>query len=501
MMSSSRRWLWLSAIIAAEALLFVWKYNHFFNGDSLFFFSHRVESWADIWRVFKGPDNLWQYRPLTFVIFSFVLEPLFGINRLGYNLFPLLVHAGNTLIVFRILCTLGLADRAALFGTFIFGAHCAAFYVTYDVAFLPDLSFSLFYLTSVLFFIKSLRAEKRVSLALSLLFFILALFCKEAAVTLPAVVVAISFLWGKEGFSPAQVSIGRAAGVCFRRSFPFIVLGAVYLGFHWIVKAGQMSGLGIDHPHHIELGLQSLRFKYKYLKWAFNLPDSLMFNFEGLANYLIALSTAVFAIPFVLSTIRRLLRLNRLAWCGCVWFVVALSPVLFLSNLTMHHNLYVPLVGLALVFGNWLHDAVEWFEHFGKARARAVVVAFVAFYIAAVFFHNLHAIKDSWIAEASSIAETSLHDIQRQRPTLPDGATLYFVDRSSLGSLRWFYDYGTLVRLFYPSGTQQIIFIDRGYKLPDINEMPSGAIVFEYDGTHLKEIPARSKEILHESGQ
>jgi len=491
-MSLSRRCLWLSAILAAETLLFLWKYNHFFNGDSLFFFSHRIEGWADVWRVFKGPDHLWQYRPLTFVIFSFVLHPLFGMHRLGYNLFPLLVHAGNTLIVFGILRTLGLAERAALLGTFFFGAHCAAFYVTYDVAFLPDFSFSFFYLMSVLLFVKFLRAEKRGPLTLSLLCFILALFCKEAAATLPVVIAAIAFLWGREGFRLPQEPVGRTASICIRRTFPFIILGAVYLGFHWVVKAGQMYGPGIDHPHNIEFSLYSLRYKYKYLKWTFNLPDSLVFNFEGLANYLVALTVLIFTIPFVLSTIRRLWRLDRLAWCGSIWFVAALSPVLLLRNVIMHHYLYVPLVGLALVFGDWLNCAIEWFEHFGKVCARAAVIAFAAVYIASVFFHNLHAVKDSWIAQASTIAETSLQDMQKLRPTLPDGATLYFVDKSSLGSLRWFYDYGTLIRLFYPAKALDIQFIDRGYKLPDKREMPKGALVFEYDGSHLAEVSAGS---------
>jgi hypothetical protein len=493
MMHFSRKTMWLSVILFTEALLFVWKCNHFFNGDSLFFFSHRLGSWADVWRVFQGPDHLWQYRPLTFVIFSFVLHPLFGMHQLGYNLFPLLVHAANTLIVFWILQTLGLSERAALLGTFFFGAHCAAFYVTYDVAFLPDLSFSVFYLMSVLLFLKYVRLENRGHLALSLLCFILALLCKEAAVTLLAVVVAISVLWGREGFRWPQAPIKGTARICFRRAFPFIVLGAVYLGFHWIVKAGQMYGPGIDHPHHIEFSLYSLRYKYKYLKWIFNLPDSLVFNFEGLANYLVALTVLIFAIPFILSTIRRLWRLDPLAWCGAIWFVAALSPVLLLRNIIMHHYLYIPLAGLALIFGDWFHRVIERFELLGKIYARTVIIGFATVYAASVFFHNLHAVKDSWIAEASTIAETSLLDLQKLRPTLPDGATLYFVDKSSLGSLRWLYDYGTLIRLFYPAKSLDIQFIDRGYRLPNKHDMPKGAIVFEYDGAHLTEVPVISE--------
>ncbi len=488
-MNSSRKYLWLAAILAAEVVLFVWKCNHFFNGDSLFFFSHEVSGWSDIGRVFSAKDHLWQYRPLTFVIFSFLLKPLFGTNPIGYNLFPLVVHAANTLLVFGILRRLGLAERAALIGTFFFGAHSTAFYVTYCVAFLPDLSYSFFYLLSMFWFVKYLRLERYGTMAISLLFFVLALFCKEAAITLPVIVFAIAFLWGSQGFFRRPESVVQAARTAFIRSFHFLFFGAVYLSFHLISKAGQVYAPGVEHPHHLELSLSVLRLKYKYLKWAFNLPDGLLFSFEGIANYLIAFALLIFVLPFVLSLIRRLFALDPVSWVGTIWFVAALSPVLFLRNLTMNHNLYVPVVGLALVFGAWMHETLDSFDDKGKTWVHNAIVAYVLIFMIAVFHHNLIAVRKSWIGEASTIAETSLRDLKSLRPTLPDGATLYFVDKSSLGSLRWFYDYGTLVRLFYPAKSLDIRFVDRGYTLPDRQDMPPGAMVFEYDGSHLSEVP------------
>jgi protein O-mannosyl-transferase len=489
-MSSSRKYLWLAAILVAEAFLLIWKCNHFFNGDSLYFFSHQVGNWADIARVFRGPDHLWQYRPLTFVIFSFLLKPLFGTNPLGYNIFPLFIHAANTLIVFGILRRMGLTERAAFLGTFFFGAHSTAFYVTYCVAFLPDLSYSLFYLLSVYWFVKYRRLAGYGTTALSFLFFLLALTCKEAAITLPLVVFAIAFLGGEQEFQRRQRSVIQTAKVAFVRAFPFLFFGSIYVFFHLLVKSGQVFAPGIDHPHHAEFSLYALQSKYKYLKWAFNLPDGLVFSFEGVANYLIAAAVLIFAVPFALSTIRRLWKLDAIAWCGCIWFIVALSPVLFLRNITMNHNLYVPLVGLALIFGYWMDEVLDHFADRGKTWPRNAIAAFVLAYVAAVFFHNINAAKNSWIAQASMIAETSLQDLKRFRPVLPDGATLYFVDNSSLGSLRWYYDYGSLVRLFYAAKSLDIHFVDRGYKLPDRREMPPGAIVFEYDGSHLSEVPS-----------
>jgi len=490
-MQRPHRNLWLAGILAAEAILFLWKFDHFFNGDSLFFFSHRIEGWGDIWRIFRGPDHLWQYRPLTFVIFSFFLHPLFGMDPLGYNLFPLLVHGANTLVVFGIFRAMGLKERAALIGTFFFGTHSVAFYVTYGVAFLPDFSYSLFYLLSVYFFMRFLRAGLHRVLALSVLMFLLALFCKEAAITLPAVIFTIAFLWDGESLCLRRRAFGAALRRCIGKSFPFLLLGGVYLTFHWIVKAGQIYAPGTNHPHHFELSLYSLHLKYKYLKWAFNLPDGLVFRFDGLTNYLIALAVLVFVIPFAFGTLRRLWSLDAPAWCGSIWFLAALSPVLFLRNLTMHHNLYVPVVGLSLLMGIWLDGVVERFAAAGMATGRRLAPAFVAVCMAAVFFHNQNAVRDSWIAEASAIAESSLEDFQALRHSISDGSTLYIVDKSPerRGDLQWFYDYGSLFRLFYPAKVLDVHFIGPGGRLPARSEMPPRSVVLEFDGSGLSQVP------------
>jgi hypothetical protein len=488
-MLHSRRNLWLTGILVLEALLFVWKSDHFFNGDSLFFFSHRIENPSDIWHIFKGPDHLWQYRPLTYIIFSFLLNPVFGMHPLGYNLFPLIVHGANTLIVFGILRMLGLADRGAVLGAFFFGVHCVAFYVTYGVEFLPDFSYALFYLLSVFLFLKFLNNGRRLAAVFSILSFILSLLCKEAAVTLPAVLFAMAFLRGENGFSMPQGSIRRAIGLSFKKTFVFLLTGAAYLAFHWMAKAGQIYAAGIHHPHHFEFSFDSLRLKYKYLKWAFNLPDGLVFRFEGLTNYLIALAILAFVVPFTLSAVRRLWMTDRWTWFGSVWFMAALSPVLFLRNLTMHHYLYVPLVGLALLVGAWLDRVSRHFADAGKGSARWIIPAFVATCTAAVLFHNWHAAKNSWIAEASVIAEASLKEMKKLHPVLPEGTTLYIIDKSPSprGDVPWFYDHGGLFRLFYPVQSLDVRFIGPGGRLPTRNAMTGNAIILEFDGFRLRE--------------
>ncbi len=145
----------------------------------------------------------------------------------------------------------------------------------------------------------------------------------------------------------------------------------------------------------------------------------------------------------------------------------------FLPNPLIGTN---PLVGLVLLVGARLDGAVERFAVARRAWARFLIPAFAA----------------SCTAEAFRIAERSLRDLNRLRPVLPDGAVLYILDKSpaSRGDLRWFSDYGSVFRLFYPPKSL-VRFMEGGGRLPDKRELSDKAIILEFDGSALLEVPGR----------
>jgi hypothetical protein len=486
----NRTFLWLAAIAASEVVLFVWNCNHFFEGDSLFYFSNRVGSWGDVWERFSGPDHLSQYRPLTFLIFSYLLYPAFGLEPLGYNIVPLAFHIANTLLVYGILRRLLPGTRPAVLGAFFFGIHPTAFYVTYGVSFLPDFTYSLFYFTSILLFLQFEETGRKPRLALSVAAFILALSCKEAALTLAGVVAIIAVLH-REGarLKGAQTSWSTRLVLRAGAVLPYVAVAVGYLSFHLAVKGGSLYAAGDGHPHAFEFSVYALRHKYKYLKWAANLPDGLLFDFQGWLNYIVAAALLVVLAPFSVWAVKALLQLDRRVWLGCLWFVAALSPVLFLRNLTMNHNLYVPAVGWALLMGLWLDRAARSLAQSGRARAR-LAIAYVAVVSAgATLFHNVGAVENSWIGKASVIAQRSLRDLQRQRPAIADGTALWIINRSSTENLQWYYDYGTLFRLFYPVRSMPVHFRNRVDEIPQA-PASGNAIILMYDGQALRDITA-----------
>src|SRR5581483_1280062 len=68
------------AIIPVHFFCFYWlpAHSYYFTGDGLYYFSRQIHSFAELATRFLSVDEMYQYRPLTYVVFSFVLSPLFG---------------------------------------------------------------------------------------------------------------------------------------------------------------------------------------------------------------------------------------------------------------------------------------------------------------------------------------------------------------------------------------------------------------------------------------
>jgi hypothetical protein len=205
------------------------------------------------------------------------------------------------------------------------------------------------------------------------------------------------------------------------------------------------------------------------------------------------------ALPFAWGLCRSLRARRPELFVGLAWFVIPLAPVLVLRNLTMPHNLYVPVIGVALLFGAWLERIGAGAGASGRLRQRAAVAGFVAVVMAASLHHNLRAVAHSWIAEASQIAERSLAELKEQRPRLPIGASLYIINGTSR-DLAWFYDYGSLFRLFYGDPTLRATFAPPSD--PSLGEFADTqkTVILHYDGRSLVDVTDRHRRAPVERG-
>ena len=109
------------------------------------------------------------------------------LNPYAYHVAVFVLFFLTTCVVYIFLRRLTGDALVAALGTTFFSLHSTNLYVTYDLAFAPELFYTSFYLLSLVFYLRwaAGNGTRRWYLA-SLGTFVLALMSKEAAVTLPA---------------------------------------------------------------------------------------------------------------------------------------------------------------------------------------------------------------------------------------------------------------------------------------------------------------------------
>jgi tetratricopeptide (TPR) repeat protein len=134
------------------------------------------------------------YVPLP--LLSYAIEyKLFGLSSLAFHSTNLLIHLFCTMFVFMILRKLGLKPLFAAIGALIFGIHPMGVESVAWVTERKDLLYTFFYLASIIAYLEYLKKDQKpyLYLLLSLGLFLLALFSKIQAVSLPLVLLAIDF--------------------------------------------------------------------------------------------------------------------------------------------------------------------------------------------------------------------------------------------------------------------------------------------------------------------
>jgi len=146
-------------------------YNVIVNNPAV----HSFAAWA---------ESMPGIRPL--LKFSYALNWTLNEAPFGFHLFNVVIHAINTVLVYRLLRSLGAAPWAPLFAALLFALHPVQ---TEAVTYISGRSVSLmalFYLASVLVWLRApgLRSGEAWRMASAVLF-VAALLVKETAVTLP----------------------------------------------------------------------------------------------------------------------------------------------------------------------------------------------------------------------------------------------------------------------------------------------------------------------------
>jgi hypothetical protein len=276
MKSDRKELLFFSTASVVAAFIYYGRFLHnFFVGDD----------YKYIENIFHGPlDVMFDYYMRSGVlremriISNSLWWPLYSISGFDpfiYNLFSLILHSANAVLIYLFLSRL-LKDRGyAVLGGILFLFSAAGCDAVFWKAASSSLISLLFYLSTLYTYVAYRQKGSRIYFTLSILFFLLAMFSKEEAASLPLMLILIE-----------MVFFGGVSGrVVLRRVAPYAAVVLFYILMDMVV---------FNYLLHTQAGLPK-NFKFRPLYtlfggWAvFFLPPQGILKMSDPAIYLTAL--------------------------------------------------------------------------------------------------------------------------------------------------------------------------------------------------------------------
>lgn len=289
---------------------------------------------------------------IPFPLISFAIEyHIFGLNPLPYHITNLVLHLACTLLVFQFLRLLKIDRFYAAFGALLFGIHPMHVESVAWITERKDLLFSLFYLCSMILYMKYLRNKdnRLLFFFFSLLLFMLSLFSKIQAVSLPLSLLLIDYYLER----PLKMGLILEKIPYFILSLIFGVAGILILRNQGSLAANEVLSLG----DRIFYGLYTLT-EY-ILKFLAPFHQSAFYPYP-VANGQ-SLPLLYYLNPFFLLAlaivVHRTIRFTRTAIFGIFFFlfnVIFLLQILSAGHAYLADRFtYIPYIGLCFIMA-WL---------------------------------------------------------------------------------------------------------------------------------------------------
>jgi tetratricopeptide (TPR) repeat protein len=209
----------ITAVVFSGSLILNWTNWD----DDLYVYENPLVSEARLKDIFTKPADYNTYNPL--VISSFALEwKLVKDRPFLYHLNNVLLHLLCTALVWFFFRRLGLSVWWSGFAAMLFGIHPLRVESVAWITERKDMLYALFFLASLLYYIRYIISGKNRQLLLAFIFFVLSLFSKIQAVTLPFALVLLDWYFRRK-ISP-KVFMEKA--IFFAASLIIGLLGSTF---------------------------------------------------------------------------------------------------------------------------------------------------------------------------------------------------------------------------------------------------------------------------------
>ncbi|MDD5618101.1 MAG: tetratricopeptide repeat protein [Candidatus Omnitrophica bacterium] len=328
------------------------------------------------------------YRPLVTISY-FIDYSLWKLNPFGYHLTNIIFHILNVLLFYFLACLIAKNRQVSLLASLLFVVHPINVEAVNCISLREDLLAFLFFVSSLILFIKydNFAKGKRYFRFAPIILFLLALFSKEMALTLPLVLILYDY------YFTYDQSIKKVFANFKSRYLVYIIAALSYLWVLFFHMANTQRILpqypGGNFYTNLLTMSKVVAIYIKSLVLPVNIfgtiPD---FDFEPSFVARTFLSPAVlsslFLIILCLGFVFRTRKTSPLISFSILWFFVTLIPVyniIPLDNIMAWRYLYIPSAGFCLL------AALLVFKL--KKIRKDVIILLLAFYLSFTVIGNM----------------------------------------------------------------------------------------------------------------
>ena len=369
-------WIWGVFLLAATIVAYqqVWHAGYIWDDDKYVTANPLLTAADGLKRIWFSLDSPSQYFPLVYTSFRFE-HALWGLNPAGYHWVNILLHGANALLVWRLLRALRVPG--AWLAAALFALHPVQVESVAWITERKNVLMGFFFLLSLLSWVRFVETEAKDGwkfYGAALLFYVLALFSKTTACTIPAALLLILWLRRK------PINLARLTQIA-----PFVVLGvAMGLVSIWWERNHQGTQGAIFSIGPIERILVASHAAWFYLgklAWpahlSFSYPRWPIFAADAVSYFWLLLTVVV---ALLVWFGRRFT--GRSVEVALLFFIATLAPVLgfimlytFRYSWVADHYQYLACIGpLALVAAG----ITIAFGRLGKAKVPMIVLVSAA---------------------------------------------------------------------------------------------------------------------------
>jgi hypothetical protein len=317
------------------------------------------------------------YRPLATEFYFYLTFHLFNLNPLFYRLVNIFLFLILVLLANKLTRKL-IALKISFWSPFFYVFSLANFTLISYLAQASALILGIFTFASILAWLNKKRL-------FSLIFFVLALMSRESATIIPLAIILIELLLGKQHLKKT-ISL-----LSFHFCFLFIYLLTRTFIYGW-PKDRHYYQISLFGPH-------VFKNIFKYLQWNLNLSGLLveknLFSWLNLLAFLIMLG-------LIVKTFKKM-KPAKVIFFAAAWWLVFLSPVLFLADHRDPWNLIVANLGMAIIFSQVMI----------KLKRKEKLIFITSYSLIFLLGLNFY-LKNHWTSQRSKLIKKTIKQVESQ---------------------------------------------------------------------------------------